>query len=784
MAPFWILAAYATGITASIFLPVPDSWWASGIIALLIAGWLCLRHHSVVIVPVATAVALAGFLWAHQCLAPPSAPDHIVRHAGSDFLAIEGTILRIEPQQEGSLRLDVDVSRVGKDRQSAAATGTLRLTVYHGGGQLLPGERISWRGRVREPRCFGTPGEFDYPRYLAARGIHATSALDDASALVRMAPAEVVSSAPWERWRTIIAARVAESVPGSEAGLVQALTVGSGGSISPRQRQLLADAGLSHLFAISGLHFGLLALLLYTVASRLYGRSEWLLLTCPPRRLLPLLLLLPLAGYLFLSGNAAPTRRAYGMTALGALLYSRSRRTTPLALLATVALGMLVISPLSLFEPSFQLSFAGVLGLLIWVPRWEKFIPAEPSWIKWPALTLLTTLAASLGTAPFALWHFHQAAPAGLVTNLFAIPLIAWGTVPAGLAGAMLLPVAPWLADLCFSFSGVIVAATLTAAEWCLRLPLLKAHTFYLTWPEGLGVFLIVAATMLPANRRRWQFAVAGAAFLMICWPPASGSALRITAISVGQGDATLVTVSDRRHYLIDGGGLNGSTIDIGERLVAPALGRSGARHLAGVILSHDHPDHSAGLPFILNRFRIDGFWSAIPAEQLPEEILEALVRRNIPVHTLPPGWTYLQDGDSRLALFVPSQNAADPNDRSVVVHVATGENGALLPGDLAVHGFNQLREAGLPEPVNLLKLPHHGSRGSRPERFLDQLRPGLAFLSAGRDNPYRLPHPDSVAACRKRGIPLYRTDLEGTLVFTATRQGWQASCFWADGKD
>jgi competence protein ComEC len=248
--------------------------------------------------------------------------------------------------------------------------------------------------------------------------------------------------------------------------------------------------------------------------------------------------------------------------------------------------------------------------------------------------------------------------------------------------------------------------------------------------------------------------------------------------LSVGQGDATLLT-SKEKCYLIDGGGLTGSTVDIGERLVAPALGRLGIRRLTGVILTHDHPDHSAGLPYILEHFRIDGFWSALTFGAIEPKLAEILLRRKIPVHTLPEGWTVLDGGTkSALSLFVPRQTARDPNDRSIVVHAADGNQGVLLPGDLAVEGFEQLCSAGLPEPVTLLKLPHHGSRGSRPERFLDRLQPRLAFVSAGRDNSYRLPHPASVAACAEREIPLFRTDQQGTLTFTSSGRSWQAQCF------
>jgi competence protein ComEC len=162
--------------------------------------------------------------------------------------------------------------------------------------------------------------------------------------------------------------------------------------------------------------------------------------------------------------------------------------------------------------------------------------------------------------------------------------------------------------------------------------------------------------------------------------------------------------------------------------------------------------------------------------------LAEILLRRRIPVHTLPEGWTPLGGSQSTLSLYVPPQGAADPNDRSIVVHAAAGGEGVLLPGDLAADGFDHLVAAGLPEPVSLLKLPHHGSRGSRPERFLDRLRPRLAFVSAGRDNPYRLPHPASVSACRERDIPLFRTDLQGTLTFVSTGDHWQVQCFGGVG--
>jgi competence protein ComEC len=776
VAPYWILAAYAAGIGLSACVPPATGHWPIVIAATLAVLWFLMRHGCWATPLLAATLALTGFLWAHQTLEPPRRTDHVSRFVSTEMLAVEGVVRQADQRWDGSAHLDVAVDRVGTGSMTAQACGLVRLTIREGGSGATPGERVSWRAKLRRPLLFGTPGEFDYPRHLAARGIYVTSGIDRHLDLARIALQEPDGQL-CERLRGLIAARIAQAVPGDNAGLVQTLIVGVGGGISPERRQLLSDGGLAHLFSISGLHFGMLAMLAYAMARWLYSRSERLLLFRPPRRILPLLLLLPLFFYLLLSGNAAPTRRSFGMIALAALLFSCDRRSPPLALLSTVALGLLVLSPLSLFEPSFQLSFAGVAGLMVWMPRWQQCLDSRPRWLRVPGLMMLTTVAATLATTPLVLWHFHQLAPAGLLANLPAIPLITWGAVPAGLAGALLIPIAPGFADFCFGITGQLVALTVFLTEWCLALPGMQAVSWHITWLQGLGSILLAAA-LLPLLSRRQRYILASAAVLLMLLPMPDSARLKVVALSVGQGDATLLSLAGH-HYLVDGGGLTGSRVDIGERLVAPALGRLGAHRLAGVILTHDHPDHSAGLPFVLEHFTVDGFWSAMAPEELEPRLAEVLTRRRIPVHTLPEGWTTLQTASGEAVnLFVPAQDADDPNDRSIVVHAAMGSDGVLLPGDLAVKGFDQLCDAGLPAPATLLKLPHHGSKGSRPERFLDRLNPELAFVSAGRDNPYRLPHPSSVAACRERQIHLYRTDQQGTLTFTSDGSSWQTQCF------
>jgi len=774
MSPYLILAAYAAGVGMTV-CPLPNGqFWPGLMAASALLARFFLRRTAWAATPLYLALFLCGWMTAQQTLEPSQRPDHPVHFTGSTPVSIEGTVIQAEQLWDGSSRLDIAADKIVTDSGVATVDGTVRLTIRTGTLDKTSGERVRWRGRLRRPTLFGTPGEFDYPRYLAARGIYVTASLFEAGDLLRLPGESSLTSGFWERTRQKLAARIARAVPKGEAGPMQSLLVGVLGGITPEQRRLFSAGGLAHLYSISGLHFGLLALLLYAVARWLYSRSERLLLLAPPRRILPPLLLIPLSGYLLLSGCAAPTQRSFATMVIAIAIFSCYRRTTPLALLSSAAFVMLLLSPLSFFDPSLQLSFAGVLGLMVWLPRWQTVLDGRPTWQRGFGLMLMSTVAATLATAPLVVWHFHQIAPAGLITNLIAIPLVAWGAVPLGLTGILLLPLVPDLADLCLRLSGICVDWSLRYTAWCLELPGLDAVTSFITPVSGFALAILLLAGLLPLRHRQAAALLAAAALVALFLPPLGHPRLRVTALSVGQGDATLLTLG-RRHYLIDGGGLTGSAIDIGERLVAPALGRLGATHLSGVILTHDHPDHSAGLHYVLANCRVDGFWSALPAEQLDPGLAEVLAHRRIPTHTLAEGWSALPAGTmAELAVFVPSQQAADPNDRSIVIHAVAGGSGALLTGDLAVAGFKQLMGSGLPEPVTLLKLPHHGSRGSRPELFIDAFKPELAFISVGRDNPYRLPHPTTVEACRSRGLPLHRTDLQGTLTFTSDGARWQ----------
>lgn len=779
MGIWYYLSAYVAGLAGAPYLPAP---WDSPLVPSLCAlaaglGVLFIRRFGIGL-PILF-FSLLGIALYQEALGPPTAPDHIRAFAGTGPWVIEGRVRALAQRQGGGFNLEVATEKIVDGGKSRAVSGILRVSVDQGENPACSGSRVRFMARPRAPRAFGLPGEFDYPRHLAYRGIFATAHLTDTRELVVFADPPGMRPTP-ARLRTSLGAAIDRAVSAEAAPLVRALVIGDTSLLSQDDRERLARGGVSHLFAISGLHLGLVAAFLYAGANRLYRRSERLLLLAPARRILPVALLVPLFGYLLLTGDGIATRRAFVMLAAVALLMLANRRTPPLKLLAGCAFLFLLAEPLILFQPAFQLSFAGLFGILVLVPRWHPGSRLRPKALSYLVGLALTTGAATVATTPLVLANFHLLAPAGLVANLFAVPLIGLVAVPLGLGGALLLPLWEAGADLLFTGCGRVTLTVLELVDRTVDLPFLGAVTCYASPALLAGSTLLALGLLLPGGIRRWWPARAGCALLaglLFIAPARSSSALTVTSLSVGQGDATLLTLDGGRHFLIDGGGSHDARFDVGRRLLAPALGRLGVRRLEAVILTHDHPDHSQGLARVLEDFPVDEFWTAQTADKLNEPLRAGLAQSGVPVVIPPPGWSLRREsGDKSLWIFTPRQNPNNPNDASLVLLVRHGDNGALLTGDLEEAGVEQLLDQPLPYPANLLKLPHHGSGKCHPEWLLDEVRPTLAFASLGFGNRFRFPHVRVTDALEARGIPLWRTDRDGSLRFVSDSRTWQAT--------
>lgn len=775
------LVVMCCGILAAAYSDFATWWLAAPPVAALLVLFLRRRPTLCGLAAVAF-FFLTGFVFCGLALLPPKADHHILQWADGESVIVAAEVLHAARRSGGKAYLDLQGLSVLREGRQSPVHGRLRLFLDTADNLPLPGDRLHFRSRLRQPYPFGTPGEFHYPRHLAARGIYVSAhlkSLDEAAVFAVDSNASPRRMAGSARTRALT---LIQEVSNEERGaLLAALLIGDKGALSDQQRDVLARGGVAHLFSISGMHLGLVAFYAYHLLYFIWRRVDFLLLYFPPRRYLPLFLLPFLWGYLLLTGEALPTQRAFFMTAGAALLWTWCYRTGPLNLLWSAAFVFLSMAPLLFFEVSFQMSFAGVLGIMLLVPPWAKRGPQQPAIARWIWLLFLTTLAATLATLPLTLLHFHLLTPAALLTNLFAVPLVSLLVLPSGLIALLLGPF--WIkgAQSLLSLSGYVLQQTFDLVGWFVAQPLLGGWRFFATPREMLAVFVLALAVLLWPRLSRVPAVLVLVGGFLLAVPASSTSGLHVVALSVGQGDATLLSFEDGSHILIDGGGLHSDTFDVGERLVAPALGFLGVRHLDAVVLTHDHPDHRKGLHFVLRHFSVSEFWAPAELTQLDPELVKILVERQIPIRHFAPGWTVIARHAAQLAVFCPQGQALSLNDQSLVVYAADGSGGVLLTGDLESAGVQELLLHQFPGPVCLLKLPHHGSGRSRTELLVRQLRPDLAFASAGRHNVHGLPAQSLVDYLAQESIPLLRTDTQGSLRFS--RLGTEAKIeVWKNG--
>jgi len=452
-----------------------------------------------------------------------------------------------------------------------------------------------------------------------------------------------------------------------------------------------------------------------------------------------------------------------------------------------------VLNPSSLFELSFQLSFLAVLGILYGVPKAMAYLPKSDPWLgmrKAGALQLwwrralvaaLTTLSASLATMPLVVMRFHLVPFLGIPANLLGVPLMGWLILPTALAGGLLYLI--WANG---GMAVLWVAAWM--ADWAVRLLLWAASVggvLYLPSPRPweIGAFYAICAGLCCLGKARWvRWATLGLALtLPALWGyewavKLRDQTLRVHFMAVGNGNSVLVEGPGGESFLLDGGGNLEGRPDVGAMLVAPVLWEKRIMSLNRVVLSHPHPDHMGGIPFILRAFRItDGIWDNghRPNEPRYLEFLKTARALGWQPRALCSGETWSM-GSVRVEVLHPPCSglslkskslASEANNRSVVLRLVMGEVSVLLPGDVEAEGERSLLERGGLASTALLA-PHHGSRTSSTEAFLRKVMPRLAVFSA-KAGQGGLVHPEIRERYKDLGVELFHTGEDGMVSLT-----------------
>lgn len=664
-----------------------------------------------------------------------------------------------------------------------SASGIMSLTVLGiCARDVSPGDWIRFAASLVPVRNFNTPGSFDQKNWWAVRGVMVKGFVNHPLRLSLVGHSRSSNDMSLIRYwlesgRREIMLGIDRYLDGPARGIAMALLLGERAWLSNDLKEAFARTGIGHLLAVSGIHMALAALLIGGLARALLLRSEWITLRFPVKKLATPLALIGAVIYAGMAGFSPSAVRAMVMILSFGAAFMIDRPQTPLNSLAIAAWALLIFNPMYLFDISFQLSFMAVFFLIMFssylrAVSEEKKRDGPKSFCIYIKAFILVTLIATLATTPLVTWHFHRVCLVGLMTNLLVVPLTSLVILPGLFFGTILLPFFPeltsslwqgvgWLLDYLVVFIN-FVSGWSWSAVWVPRPSILQVVLFYLFlgslaltrhWKTSRALAVMFFALLLSVSvHREWRLS--------------HQQGLKLHVLDVGQGTSQVVELPGGKLMVMDAGGLRSPYFDVGERIVAPFIRQLGYSKIDFIVLSHPEQDHMGGLAALVKQFSVGELWTNedISKNFSWKQLLEACAHRGVRRRVWrESGVECVENVMVRIWPSTGCEGARGLNGRSLVVELDYGMNSILLTGDIGRAREQCLLKEGLGH-VDVLVVPHHGSKTSSSSEFVGQIRPEIAIVPVGWRNSLKLPNPQVLERYRNAGSNLLRTDIDGTV--------------------
>ena len=578
-----------------------------------------------------------------------------------------------------------------------------------------------------------------------------------------------------EECRHRIDTYIKEHFHDGSAAFLSSITTGHKNRMDEKLRGAFNAAGLAHMLSISGTHFGLLSLILFSIFRFIiealpYRVLQRITLFLTPSQAAAVLCVPFLVFYLALSGANIPAVRSFVMIGLFLIGLVIGRKGFWLNSVLFACFLIIIWEPESIFSLSFQLSFLAVLFIGFTIRQGEDEEKKGNKFIRYVKSALLMTLAASIGTAPLVAYHFHYFSVISPLTNLIIAPVIGFMLIPMSVVSAFFYLISghfvftPFLSPAAdVSIYLVTFFAKLPFAD--MKIPAFPLILVILFYAGFIFYFLL--------NKKSYTLLIPFLPFVVyFLLSVFEKNTLSVTCLDVGQGDSALVELPDRKTMAIDTGPTG--------RELASFLKYRGKKTVDFLVLSHVHPDHTGGLDMIMNNFEVQEIWDN--GRIILPEALRGFTHRSFSRGDVIEGHGY------RIYMLHPypgfytinGKEYDEENNDSLVLKIESNGKSVLFTGDIEEEAEENIRHLGKWLKSDVIKVPHHGSKSSAYEPFLRTVSPEKAVISVGKDNTFGHPHRETLD--RLQDITVFRTDIDGAVHMHATGDGLDIET-WKDSR-
>jgi competence protein ComEC len=712
---------------------------------------------------------------------------------------VSGLVQRVAKREEDfkpgespwMTRFNVDVSSIRQGAAFQNCHGRLWVSVDSDVEQVGTGDTVRLSGKIAAFMKPTNPGETDMRLVARNLGQHGRLFVRDARQV------EMIQLASWGLNRlanriSLGGEKTLMNCLGEDTGaLAAALVVGRRGSLAPELQDQLLETGTIHLLSVSGLHMGIVAMMLRVVATSLGLRGIAQILFVGGFCLL----------FVAVTGGRPPVLRAAMLVAVVMTAAAFDRQSLPLNSLAAAAVVLMLINPTDLTRVGVQLSFVAVATLVSCGHRYREIddeLRAESQLdrlaetaasplrmrLRWVIgklnNALWFSLCVTLTTTPLVWMHFNLITPIAVFANVvLGVPMTV--ALLSGLVAVVCGTVSDRLAypagEVCYAALWIMQRVIDAAADFVWGHAWLPGPPAW--WVAVYYVALVGGFVVINRRYRARSFVIGSIAWCMIAWwlavLPSHNRAgdLRATFIDVGHGTSVILNLPDGRNMLYDCGSLGNKNYS--SRGFHEPLWAQGITSLDAIILSHADADHYNAVPGLLRRFRVDEV--VVPTGMFDstkvglEPIRQAIASAKVPVRELSCDDQFFDPSSSpspqlsKILVLHPPPYRVQGNDNanSLVLRIDTGGRSLVLPGDLEPPGLEMVLNRSRPLPGGVLMAPHHGSLTVDSQAILDWARPRQVIVSGGD----RAKRPEVAEALRVRGSDVFVTAEIGAIQVT-----------------
>lgn len=653
--------------------------------------------------------------------------------------------------------------------------------------ELEYGDIITFNGVYNKPNVQRNYGGYDYSLYLKTQNIYGT--FDGSQIELKSKNKGSFVQKGIISFKEYIKGILKENLGEDEAELCIGLVIGDRTNLAKDIQEDFKTSNLTHMLAVSGSHF------VYIILAVTYINKF-----LKHKRLGQILMLIVIILFMNLTGNTGSVVRSGIMASLGIIASIIHRKSDIWNNMAIAMLIQIILNPYIIFDVGVQLSYGGVIGIVAFnkvvTNSIEQLSNKINNYIK---ESISVTISANIVIIPIMMYTFNTISLSFVISNLLAGAILGIIVLYAFALIFLYMVLHSFISPL-FILLNLMLKILIFIAHICSLIPFSK---IYVVTPKiGLMilfyVFLYLLVKKQDSNAIISLFSVKRSSFikpklnkinlnsvilskktiafftiviviLNFIYPVMASKRnnLEVNFIDVGQGDSTLIRVSNKT-ILIDGGGSSyGETFDVGEQTLFPYLLDRGINTIDYVIVSHFDSDHCQGLNFVMENMKVkNAIISSLGQESNEYDTFINLAQKQETNLIYVKKGDIIKIGDCAIKILFPDNEPITDNEKNnnaLVFKFMWKNISILFTGDIEEKAENKilsLYSDNLEELKSaILKVAHHGSKTSTTKEFLEAVKPQIALIGVGEDNNFGHPNSGVIERLENIGCKIYRTD-------------------------